>query len=199
MSAHMENCRLNDRIRVKMVPVLRHLALIVIFVCSGCLVPGEKGGISSLEVTSGAFEPGGQIPVAYTCDGADIPPPLSWGPVPPGTASMAILVTDPDAPGGTFVHWVAYNIPPGAQGIPAGEHGKDILPEGAIQGTNDMGRTGYGGPCPPRGKPHHYHFTVSALDTTLNLAGKPDGRVLARAMAGHVLARGEIMGLYERA
>jgi Raf kinase inhibitor-like YbhB/YbcL family protein len=195
----MENCRQITWIRGATGRVARHLIPFLIFVCSGCLVHTQGGVIPPLEVTSDAFPAGGQIPAMYTCDGANISPPLSWGPVPSGTAGIAILVTDPDAPGGTFTHWVAYNIPPGTRGIPAGERGTDILPAGSLQGTNDMGRTAYGGPCPPGGKPHHYHFTVSALDTTLNLAGKPDGRVLARAMAGHVLARGEIMGLYERA
>jgi hypothetical protein len=97
------------------------------------------------------------------------------------------------------VHWVVYNLPPGASGIPAGEPGKEVLPGGSLQGTNDFGRPGYGGPCPPRGKPHRYHFTLSALDTTLSLAGRQDGSALERAIAGHVLARGELVGIYQRA
>ncbi|MDD1669794.1 MAG: YbhB/YbcL family Raf kinase inhibitor-like protein [Methanomicrobiales archaeon] len=135
----------------------------------------------------------------YTCDGTDISPPLSWGPAPQGTASIAILVTDPDASGGTFIHWVAYNIPPGTREIPAGAPGKDVMPAGSVQGMNDMGRPGYGGPCPPKGKPHHYHFTVYALDSAINLTGKRDGRMLAEALAGHTLAQGDLVGIYRRA
>jgi len=199
MGAHMENWRLFTGIREKVVRAARHLPLVILFLSCGCLVTGEGGGIPHLEVTSGAFAAGGQIPVAYTCDGENITPALAWGPVPAGTASVAILVTDTDAPGGTFTHWVVYNLPPGLQGIPARGPGRAALPAGAVEGTNDMGRTGYTGPCPPGGKPHHYHFTVSALDTTLNLTGRQDGRMLAGAMAGHVLARGEIVGIYQRA
>ncbi len=199
MGAHMENCRLCTRILEGAVLAARPLTLVFIILSSGCLAPGEGGGIPPLEVTSAAFTDGGQIPGAYTCDGSDISPPLSWSPVPPGTAGIALLVTDPDAPLGTFVHWVVYNIPPGTRDLPVGAGGKEVLPEGSLQGTNDMGSTGYAGPCPPGGKPHHYRFTVSALDTTLNLAGSQDGRALEGAMAGHVLARGEIVGIYQRA
>lgn len=179
----------------------RHLALLLLLLCAGCLVQGEggRGPPPTLEVTSGAFPPGGQIPVAFTCDGANISPPISWSAVPQGTAAIALLFTDPDAPSGTFVHWVVYNIPPGTGGLSAGTPGGNILPAGSLQGTNDMGRAGYGGPCPPGGKPHHYHFTVYALDTPLNLPGTRDGRMLEGAMAGHILARGEITGLYQRA
>jgi Raf kinase inhibitor-like YbhB/YbcL family protein len=173
--------------------------LLLLFLLSGCLVPGGRRGIPAMSVSSAAFDPGGDIPVMYTCDGENISPPLSWSAAPQGTAGIAILVTDPDAPGGTFVHWVTYNIPPDTRELPAGARGKTILPAGSIQGTNDMGRQGYGGPCPPRGTPHHYHFTVYALDMTLTLGGKRDGRMLEEALAGHILARGEITGLYRRA
>ncbi|MDD1662494.1 MAG: YbhB/YbcL family Raf kinase inhibitor-like protein [Methanomicrobiales archaeon] len=176
-----------------------HLTLLLLFISSGCLIPGGRGGAPALEVSSEAFASDGQIPVMYTCDGTDISPPLSWGPAPQGTASIAILATDPDASGGTFIHWVAYNIPPGTREIPAGAPGKDVLPVGSVQGMNDMGRPGYGGPCPPKGKPHHYHFTVYALDSTISLTGKRDGRMLAEALAGHILAQGELVGLYRKA
>ncbi|MDD1669275.1 MAG: YbhB/YbcL family Raf kinase inhibitor-like protein [Methanomicrobiales archaeon] len=177
----------------------RHLILLLLFISSGCLVPGGRGGAPTLEVSSGAFARDGQIPAMYTCDGANISPPLSWAPVPLGTASIALLATDPDAPGGTFIHWVAYNIPPGTRAIPEGAPGRNVMPAGSVQGTNDMGRQGYGGPCPPRGKPHHYHFTIYALDSTLNLTGSRDGRMLEGALAGHILAQGELVGLYSRA
>jgi len=195
----MGNIALADRIRRRAAGALRGLPLITLFLLSGCLVPGERGGVPALSVSSAAFAPNGQIPVVYTCDGANISPPLSWGPVPRGTETIAILLTDPDAPGGTFIHWVVYNIPAETRGIPAGSPGKDILPAGSTQGMNDMGREGYGGPCPPRGMPHHYHFKVYALDSTFGLTGKRDGRTLAEALAGHIVAEGETIGIYRRA
>jgi Raf kinase inhibitor-like YbhB/YbcL family protein len=195
----MENPSLRTWIRKGAPRALRHLALILIFVCSGCLVPGQRGAGTLLEVTSDAFTPGGQIPVNYTCDGMDLSPPLAWGPVPPEAAALAILVTDPDAPGGTFIHWVAYNMPPAARSIPGGRPGKEALPAGSVQGTNDMGRVGYGGPCPPGGTPHHYHFTVYALDSAVSITGPQDGRMLLGAMKGHILSQGEIVGIYQRA
>jgi Raf kinase inhibitor-like YbhB/YbcL family protein len=196
----MGKLRLFNRVREGAAGAVRQLALVLICILSGCLVPGEGGGgVSVLNVSSTAFAPNGQIPVMYSCDGANNSPPLSWSAPPQGAASIAVLVTDPDAPGGTFIHWVAYNIPPGTRGIPAGAPGKDILPAGSVQGTNDFGRAGYGGPCPPRGMPHHYHFTVYALDRTLTLAGRRDGRMLEKALTGHILARGEIVGIYRRA
>jgi Raf kinase inhibitor-like YbhB/YbcL family protein len=199
----MVTCRLSTRIRegrIREGAVLAacHLALLFILLTSGCLVPGG-GGTPPLEVSSVVFTAGGQIPVASTCDGEDSSPPLSWAPVPMGTKSLALLVTDPDAPGRTFIHWAAYNIPPGTRRLPAGDPGKEVLPEGSLQGTNDMGRAAYNGPCPPKGTPHRYHFTISALDTMLNLTGSQDGRMLEEAMAGHVLARGELVGIYQRA
>jgi hypothetical protein len=194
----MKQLRLVTRVRDGAARAARHLTLLLLFISSGCLVPGGKGGAPALDVSSDAFARDGQIPIMYTCDGTDVSPPLSWGPLPQGTASIAILVTDPDAPGGTFIHWVACNIPPGTRGIPAGAPGRIILPAGSVQGTNDMGRQGYGGPCPPKGKPHHYHFTVYALDSAIKLTGKRDGRMPADALGGHVLAQGELVGLYGR-
>jgi Raf kinase inhibitor-like YbhB/YbcL family protein len=195
----MVTCQLSTWIREGAVLAACHLALLFIILSSGCLVPGGGGGTPPLEVSSVVFTAGGQIPVASTCDGEDSSPPLSWAPVPPGTKSLALLVTDPDAPGRTFIHWAAYNIPPGTRSLPAGDTGKEVLPAGSLQGTNDMGRAAYSGPCPPKGKPHRYHFTISALDTMLNLTGSQDGRMLEEAMAGHVLARGELVGIYQRA
>lgn len=199
MGPHMENRVLRTRIREGTVKALRRLALVIIIVCSGCLVPAQQGAGTSLDVTSDAFPHGGEIPAMYTCDGADLSPPLAWGPVPAGTAALAILVTDPDAPGVTFIHWVAYSIPPATRSIPKGAPGMAVLPVGSAQGLNDMRKAGYGGPCPPGGTTHHYHFTVYALDAEVNLTGVRDGRELAAAMGGHILARGEIVGIYRRA
>jgi len=194
----MENLPLTHRVKDGIASVARSLSLVLLFLLSGCLIPGERGSVPALNVSSAAFAQRGTIPVMYTCDGANVSPPLSWRSIPPGTVSIALLVTDPDAPGGTFVHWVAYNIPPGTNGIEAGVPGANVLPAGALQGTNDFGRQGYGGPCPPGGRPHHYRFTVYALDTALTLPGRRDGRMLEGAVAGHVLARGEIIGVYGR-
>ncbi|MGA2934633.1 MAG: YbhB/YbcL family Raf kinase inhibitor-like protein [Methanomicrobiales archaeon] len=195
----MKQLRLVTRVRERAARAARHLTLVLLFISSGCLISGGRGGAPALDVSSDAFSGDGQIPVVYTCDGTDISPPLSWAPVPQRTASIALLVTDPDAPGGTFIHWTVYNIPPGTRGIPAGAPGKNVLPAGSLEGVNDMGRPGYGGPCPPRGKPHHYHFTVYALDSTIHLTGKRDGRMLADAVTGHILAQGELVGMYRRA
>ena len=151
----------------------------------------------SIQVTSSAFEDGGVIPAKYTCDGEDISPPLQWDAVPEGTKSIALICDDPDAPIGTFVHWVLFNLPADtkelAEGIPKGT----TLPNGAQQGTSDFGRIGYGGPCPPSGT-HRYFFRIYALDTQLDLAPgarKPD---LLNAMQGHILAQGQLMGKYKR-
>ena len=195
----MKHLRLVDGVRDGAARAARQIVLFLIFICSGCLVSGEKGRMPVFDVSSDAFPEDGQIPVAYTCDGTNISPPLTWGPVPQGTAGIAILVTDPDAPGGTFIHWVVYNIPQGTRGVPAGGTGKDVLPAGSVQGVNDFGRQAYGGPCPPKGKPHHYHFAVYALDSTISPAGKRDGRMIEKAFAGHILAKGETVGVYRRA
>ena len=195
----MENNCLLPRMRAGAARAARALTLVPLCILSGCLILGTRTGTPSLEVSSAGFAPGGEVPVIYTCDGANLSPALSWGALPPGTGGIAVLVTDPDAPGGTFIHWVAYNIPPGTREIPAGPPGKNILPAGSVQGMNDFGRPGYGGPCPPRGKPHHYHFRVFALDSTLSLPGAKDGRMLESAMKGHILAQGETVGIYKRA
>jgi Raf kinase inhibitor-like YbhB/YbcL family protein len=194
----MEKLRPVPRMRRGAARAARPLTLVLLFILSGCLVPVERRNIPALGVSSAAFPPGGEIPVNYTCDGADVSPALSWSAPPEETAGIALLVTDPDAPGGAFIHWVAYNIPPGTREIPAGGPGKTALPAGSVEGTNDMGRVGYGGPCPPRGSPHHYHYSVYAHDTAVNLTGKRDGRMLLGALAGHILARGEIVGVYGR-
>ncbi len=146
--------------------------------------------ISSLQVTSSAFAPNGDIPVALTCDGEGRSPPLAWSGVPPGTRSIAILVEDPDAPRGAFLHWLVTGISPSTTQLAAG-----TLPPGATAAKNDAGKPGYIGPCPPRGK-HHYYFRVYALDTQI---AKPATKVdFLTAITGHVLAQGELVGTYER-
>ncbi len=148
-------------------------------------------------MTSDAFRPGATIPAKYTCSGANVSPGLRWGDPPKGTLSFSLIVDDPDAPRGTFVHWVAYNIPHGTRALPEGvPQGAESL--GMRQGQNGFGKNGYNGPCPPPGKPHRYFFRLYALSTTLTLgkgAGKED---VVRAMEGQVLGQAELMGLYGR-
>lgn len=140
---------------------------------------------------SSAFLAGAPIPVEHTCDGKNAPPPLTWAGVPAGTRSFALIVDDPDAPAGTWVHWVLFNLPADATALPQSQ-------SSGVQGKNDFGKTGYGGPCPPPGKPHRYFFKLYALDAVLALrTGATKGDV-ERAMAGHVLASAQLMGTYAR-
>lgn len=154
----------------------------------------------TLQLTSPAFQPGGEIPARFTCEGEDVSPPLAWSGVPEGTRSLALIVDDPDAPDPAapkrvWVHWVLYGLPPDAGGLPEGA-GNRAAAGGARDGRNDWGRTGYGGPCPPVGR-HRYFHRLYALDTTLDL-GEPTSADLKRAMEGHVLATGELVGTYQK-
>jgi hypothetical protein len=150
-----------------------------------------------MELKSSAFTAGGMIPKKYTCDGPDASPPLSWSDVPAGAKSLALIADDPDAPMGTWVHWVAWNIPPNASGLEEGVPKKDSLPNGMKQGTTDFRSIGYGGPCPPSGT-HRYFFKLYALDTSLNLPPSTTKKDLEKAMQGHLLQQVELMGKYAR-
>ena len=142
-----------------------------------------------LVVTSSAFKPNGAIPTEYTCNGSEISPPLSWSAVPNDTRTIAILVDDPDAPGGTFTHWLVTGIPATSTGVLAGA----ALPDGAMAAKNDKGNMGYAGPCPPSGR-HRYRFMVFALDTSVP---RPANRAeLLSSIRGHVLAKGELDATY---
>ncbi len=150
-------------------------------------------------ITSQAFSHNGQIPNRYTCDGQNISPPLSWSGLPEGTKSLALIVDDPDAPDPkapkmTWVHWVLYNIPTTATGLP---ENVQALPAGTKEGTNDWKRTGYGGPCPPIGR-HRYFHKLYALGVILPDLGKPTKSQLEKAMKGHVLGQVELIGTYQR-
>lgn len=154
-----------------------------------------------LTLSSTAFSHGGAIPRRYTCEGDDVSPPLSWQGAPEGTQSFALIVDDPDAPDPkaprmVWVHWVLYNLPASARGLPEGVT-RAALPKGAKEGINDWKRTGYGGPCPPVGR-HRYFFKLYALDTLLPDLKSPAKAALERAMEGHVLARAELIGTYEK-
>ncbi|UCD88344.1 MAG: YbhB/YbcL family Raf kinase inhibitor-like protein [Desulfobacterales bacterium] len=155
----------------------------------------------TLKVTSRAFSHNGEIPLRYTCDGEDISPPLEWSGLPEGTKSVVLIVDDPDAPDPaapkmTWVHWVLYNIPPDAPGLPEAVQSQD-LPAGTKEGLNDWKRTGYGGPCPPIGR-HRYFHKLYALDVVLPDLGKPTKQELEKAMGEHILAKAEIVGTYQR-
>jgi len=146
---------------------------------------------TQLSVTSTAFTANGEIPSEHTCDGAQVSPPLAWTKPPAGTKSIALLVDDPDAPRGTFTHWIVTGLPANATSLPAGAK----LPAGAMAGKNDFGATGWGGPCPPSGR-HRYVFHVYALDIPLAKTLGP--AAFKAAIAGHVLAQGELVGTYSR-
>lgn len=141
---------------------------------------------------------GSEIPRQYTCDGADISPPLEWSTAPEGTKSFSLVTEDPDAPGGTFFHWVLYDLPAAARGLPENVSPQKDLPDGARQGRNSFGKIGYGGPCPPPGPAHRYFFRLYALDKKLDLPAGAGREELDRAMKGHVLAETELMGRYKR-
>ncbi len=148
--------------------------------------------MTTLTITSPAFKNGELIPSKFTCDGADISPALAIGNVPPEAKSLALIMDDPDAPGGMWVHWVVWNIDPATREIP-----EDSVPAGARLGRNDFRQTPYGGPCPPSGT-HRYFFKLYALDTRLELAAGTDKAGLEKAMKGHVLAQAELMGKFKR-
>jgi Raf kinase inhibitor-like YbhB/YbcL family protein len=149
------------------------------------------------ELTSASFAAQESIPREYTCDGDDISPPLSWSDPPQGTQAFALICDDPDAPAGTWVHWILFNIPGDTRSLPANIPAQDRLPDGSIHGRNSWGRLDYGGPCPPSGT-HRYFFKLYALDTELLLdVGAPKEHVLS-GMQGHILAQVELVGTYAR-
>jgi Raf kinase inhibitor-like YbhB/YbcL family protein len=157
------------------------------------MAPGkEVRKMGDLTITSPAFADQGAIPTRFTCDGQDLNPALLFGAAPAGTRSLALVVDDPDAPVGTWVHWVMWNIPPQTREVKEGS-----IPAGAVQGLNDWRRNHYGGPCPPSGT-HRYFFKLYALDTTLNLPPATTKAGLEHAMQGHILAHGELLGTYRR-
>lgn len=172
------------------------LALVISVACGNGAEKGEK--TMALTLSSKSFAAGGNIPKQFTCDAEDRSPELHWNDAPAGTKTFALVADDPDAPVGTWVHWVLFNLPPDTRSIPEGLPKKDVLSGGAAQGRNDFGKTGYGGPCPPPSKPHRYFFKLYALDSTLNLESGVTKSSLELAMKGHILAQAELMGRYGR-
>jgi len=160
----------------------------------------ETGSIS---ITSSAFQQGQPIPEKYTCVGnpaspsKDISPELTWGEPPAGTQSFALIMDDPDAPNGTFDHWVIFNIPATARGLPESIAATATLPDGSMSGNNSWRTTGYGGPCPPTGT-HRYFFKLYALDEMLAISAGANKGELEKAMVGHILAQGELMGTFSK-
>ncbi|MGC8602525.1 MAG: YbhB/YbcL family Raf kinase inhibitor-like protein [Desulfomonilaceae bacterium] len=164
---------------------------------SQCYAETKGGRTMNIEVTSTAFQDGAMIPKVYTCDGQNISPPLSWSGVPTQTKSIALIMDDPDAPRGTWVHWVLFNIPPDTKDLPEKTPLGPSLANGARQGMNSWPKLGYGGPCPPSGI-HRYYFKIYALDLVLPQQTGMTKAQLIKAMEGHILAQGQLMGKYTR-
>ena len=163
----------------------------VAFAIALAVVASFAAGGARMKMTSSAFQEGANIPSKFTCDGADTSPPLQIADIPSGAKSLALIVDDPDAPSGLFTHWIVWNMTPQTSGI-----GEGSTPNG-VQGTNDFGKSGYGGPCPPSGT-HRYYFKIFALDRELNLPFGAKRGQLDAAMKSHVVAQGELMGRYSR-
>ena len=152
----------------------------------------------AFKISSSSFSAGGDIAKKFTCDGADLSPELSWAGAPPGTQSFTVIADDPDAPVGTWTHWVLYDLPASITSLPEDVSKLEQLPNGARQGRNDFRKIGYGGPCPPPGKPHRYFFKIYALDRMLRLKPGASKKDIEHAMQGHVLAQSVIMGTFGR-
>jgi Raf kinase inhibitor-like YbhB/YbcL family protein len=156
---------------------------------------GAEGG--TMELISSAFSEGAMIPGKYTCDGEDVSPPLNWKALPAGTKSLALICDDPDAPVGTWVHWVYYDISAGTEGLPENVVSDERPAQGGTQGVNDFRKIGYGGPCPPGGT-HRYYFKLYALDTPLNLSSGATKKQVLKAMENHIIGQAQLMGKYKR-
>lgn len=181
------------------------IIIILLFAFSAC----QKGkneikkaedvtAMQDFSITSTAFQHGQMIPSKFTCDGANVSPALEWGNIPEGTKSFALICDDPDAPMGTWVHWVIYNIPVQITSLQEGVPKQDTLSEGIAQGKNDFGFNGYGGPCPPRGNPHRYFFKLYALDIQTHFEPGLSKQELLDRIQNHVIKKAELMGKYQR-
>lgn len=176
-----------------------------VFLLAGVFATGNpvfavKEGVQAMnfEVSSTVFGNGAYIPKKYTGEGADVSPPLRWNNPPAAVKSFALICDDPDAPVGTWVHWVLFNLPPSLTDLPEALPKEGSLPNGARQGMNDFKRLGYGGPMPPRGSDHRYFFKLYALDAMLSLPAGANKADVVKAMAPHVLGQAELMGRYKR-
>ncbi len=152
----------------------------------------------SLKISSPVFKEGGTIPEKYTCNGENISPALNWTGIPQGTKNLALIVDDPDAPVGIFVHWVIYGMEGSLNGLPEGVEKSTTVSGIGLQGINGFRKTGYDGPCPPKGTPHRYYFKLYALDTVLKLKPGASKSDVEKAIETHILAQGQLMGKYGR-
>ena len=162
-----------------------------------CLSQSKAMAAGTIQVTSTVFQQEGMIPKKYTCSGRNISPPLAWSGVPKEAKSIALIMDDPDAPGRTYVHWVVFNMPPGTSGLPEKVSRGKTIPSGGQQGITTNRKNGYLGPCPPSGT-HRYYFKLYALDTMLNLKSGATKSQLLKAMEGHVIGQGQLMGRYKK-
>lgn len=173
------------------------LTVVMLFWCLHHEAFSAKEGERNMKMTSVAFTDGNMIPVKYTCDGQDMSPPLAWRDAPAGTKSFALICDDPDAPVGTWVHWVAFNIPPDVTNLDENVKAEKEFKNGMRQGKNSWPRIGYGGPCPPSGT-HRYYFKLYALDAILEIKPEATKEQVLQSMKGHVLAEAQLMGKYKR-
>lgn len=160
--------------------------------------PAQKAAAAELELTTTAFEPDGAIPAKYACTGDNVSPALAWKNAPEGTQSFALIVDDPDNPKKTIVHWLIYDLPPATTSLPENVKDSAKLPDGSKQGKNEEGKTRYRGPCPPDGPAHHYFFKLYALDSMTGLKPKATEVQLEAALKGHILAKTELIGRFQK-
>lgn len=171
---------------------------VLVFNVEAALRRDAKGAPMSLQISTTAFSPNESIPPKFTCDGNNVSPQLTWTGAPETTQSFALIMADPDAPAGTWVHWVLYNLPPDTRELAENVPNREQLPDGARQGRNDFKKIGYGGPCPPAGKPHRYFFKLYSLDTKLHLRLDASKADVERAMTDHIRAQAQLIGFYRR-
>ena len=178
---------------------MRIFSLWLVFLFVTSVVQGaEMTPTGPMELKSSAFQNGTDVPRKHTCDAEDVSPMLRWEKAPAGARAFALIADDPDAPAGTWVHWVIYDLPAGARELAEGTGKTETLPNGAKQGMNDFRRIGYSGPCPPPGSPHRYFFKLYALDAPTNLSPRATKQQLLESMKGRVLAEAELVGRYKR-
>jgi Raf kinase inhibitor-like YbhB/YbcL family protein len=197
MTTRLAEVGFKNRLRRRMMGIATAGALAL---CGSAVGGGGemmKDAKATMELTSSGIRDG-EVQKKFTCDGADVSPELSWSAPPAGTKSFALLVIDPDAPVGEFVHWVLYDLSAEKRGLPEGVPKEKEFADGSRQGKNDFGKPGYGGPCPPGHSPHRYFFSLYALDAKLNLPGGATRKQVESALKGHILARGELIGRYQR-
>ena len=174
------------------------LAVPFVSISPGAVSAADQSTKGTMQLTSSAFAEGQPIPEKYTCAGKNLSPPLSWKEVPAATKSLVLIVDDPDAHGGPWVHWLVYDLPATATELPEGLPRSQYIPGSAKQGLNDFKHLGYGGPCPPAGKAHRYYFKLYALDTVLELKPGATKKEVERAMEKHRLGEAQLMGMYQR-